>query len=255
MVPLSRREFRDATRETVDPTTETSRTASRAVIFDMDGVLIDSEPLWRRAEIEIFGEAGLSLSEADCIETQGLRVDEVVAYWAERQPFRGRSHEAIALAINERVAELVRAEGKPLPGVHAAVESARRRGFRLGLASSSSRALIETVLDQFDLQGAFECIRSAENERFGKPHPAVYLSAADDLGTLPTRCIAIEDSINGVRSALAASMYCIAIPGPENRDDPRFAVAHQRLASLAALDDALEAFETDRQEERPRHVD
>jgi HAD superfamily hydrolase (TIGR01509 family) len=217
----------------------------RALLFDMDGVLIDSEPLWRRAEIEVFAEVGLELSEQDCRETQGLRIDDAVAYWYTRFPWSGKSCESVAEAIVERVAELIRADGKPLPGVHRAISDASERGWRLGLASSSSQFLIDTVLDHFELRAAFEITRSAEHEAYGKPHPAVYLSTAIALSIDPRRCVAIEDSLNGVVSAIAAQMSCIAIPAPESRDDPRFAIASMRLASLESLGEALEEFQGD----------
>jgi len=212
----------------------------RALLFDMDGVLIDSEPLWRRAEIEVFGEVGLELSEDDCRETQGLRIDEAVAYWYTRFPWSGKSCESIAHSIVERVAQLIRADGKPLPGVHRAISDAGDLGWRLGLASSSSQSLIDTVLDHFELRAVFEVTRSAEVEAYGKPHPAVYLSTANALSIDPRRCVAIEDSVNGVVSAIAAQMACIAIPAPESWDDPRFAIASMRLASLDSLGEALE---------------
>lgn len=216
--------------------------ADCAVIFDMDGILIDSEPLWREAEIQTFGEAGLALSEEDCFETQGLRIDEVVAYWARRQPLRGRSHAEIADVITARVGELVRQRSEPMSGVHEAIEAAARRGFQLGLASSSTTRLIETVLDHFDLAAAFRVVCSAQDDPLGKPHPGVYLRTAERLGVPPARCIAVEDSWNGVVSALAASMHCIAIPAPEQRGDPRFSAAAQQRTTLAGFDEALVTF-------------
>ena len=217
----------------------------RALLFDMDGVLIDSEPLWRRAEIEVFADVGLELSEQDCRETQGLRIDDAVTYWHTRFPWDGKSRESVADSIVARVAELIRADGKPLPGVHRAISEASERGWRLGLASSSAQFLIDTVLDHFELRPAFEITRSAEHETYGKPHPAVYLSTAVALSVDPRRCIAIEDSVNGVVSAVAAQMSCIAIPALESWDDPRFAIASMRLASLESLGEALEELQGD----------
>ncbi len=214
-----------------------------AVLFDMDGVLVDSEPLWRRAEIEGFAEVGLVLTETDCLRTQGLRIDEAVDYWFTRRPWTGRSPHDVARDIEERVGALVRAEATPLAGVERSIEAALSRDWRLGLASSSSIRLIRTVLDHLGIREAFEAIHSAEVEAFGKPHPAVYLSTAAALDVAPSRCVAIEDSVNGVVSALAARMRCIAIPGPEALSDPRFAIATRRLASLDSLGEALDDLE------------
>ena len=218
-------------------------TSRRALIFDMDGVLIDSEPLWRRSEIEIFGDVGLELSEEGCSHTQGLRIDDAVAFWFARSPWTGTRCEDVGKAIVERVAQLIRTDGNPLDGVHSAVDEARKRDWRLGLASSSSQFLIDTVLEHFDLQNAFDITRSAETEAYGKPHPGVYLSTARALSIDPRHCVAIEDSLNGVVSALAARMICIAVPAPEARDDPRFSIASSQLRSLETLGDALDRLE------------
>ena len=220
---------------------KTARTGGHALIFDMDGVLIDSEPLWRRAEIEIFGEVGLVLTEADCLQTQGQRIDEAVAYWYARSPWAGRSCENIVESVVTKMSELIRSEGEPMRGALAAIEWAATSPWRLALASSSSKFLIETVLDHLDMADRFECRRSAEDEKSGKPHPDVYLSVARELAVDPVGCIAIEDSINGVLSAMSAGMRCIAIPPPETREDARFEAATMRLDSLRGLPEAITA--------------
>jgi len=219
---------------------------ARALVFDMDGVLIDSEPLWRRAEIAIFATVGLELSEEDCYQTQGLRMDEAARYWFDRRPWQGPSPNEIAESVVDQMVELVQGEGECMPGVRESLETADAAGWRMGLASSSSMRLIETVLDRFDLREAFEVIRSAERETHGKPHPDVYLSTLRDLGLDGVDCVAIEDSAHGVTAALAAGMRCIAIPPPETRADPRFEVASWRLDSLLQLPDALPGIETER---------
>ena len=218
----------------------------RALVFDMDGVLIDSEPLWRRAEIELFATVGLVLSEADCYQTQGLRMDEAARYWFDRKPWPGPSPETIAAGVVDRMVDLIAIEGKPMPGVNAALAEAEESGWRLGLASSSSMRLIEAVLDRLGLADTFEVVRSAEHEERGKPHPDVYLSSLRDLKLEGIDCVAIEDSAHGVTSALASGMRCIAIPSPETRDDPGFAKAHWQLDSLEDLIHALPEIETER---------
>ena len=215
----------------------------RALVFDMDGVLIDSEPLWRRAEMQTFREVGLVLEEADCFQTQGLRIDEAVAFWYERAPWSGRSPEDVAESIVSRMGGLIRSEGEPMPGALASIEWALSSSWRIALASSSSKFLIATVLDHFGITGLFECTRSAEDEASGKPHPDVYLSAARALRLEPRVCVAVEDSANGMASALSAGMRCIAVPPPETRDDLRFASATLQLTSLRDLPEALEALE------------
>lgn len=206
-----------------------------ACIFDMDGVLLDSEPFWRQAEIEVFATVDLHLSDEDCMETMGIRIDEVVAFRYHQKPWAEPSQEAICDRIVDRVVGLVRERGKPLPGVYEALDFVRSQGLKLALASSSSSRIIRAVLEGLRLEDAFSVIHSAETEEFGKPHPAVFLTTAGLLGVPPTRCLVIEDSFNGVLAAKAARMTVVAIPEPAVADDPRFVIADARLGSLEEL--------------------
>jgi sugar-phosphatase len=213
--------------------------ALRAAIFDVDGVLIDSEPFWRETEIEIFGRYGLHLTEAECMLTTGMRIQEVTRFWFARRPWQGPSTEELALDILQGVIARIRERGVPMPGVYEVIRLFRSRGLRLALASSSAEKLIDTVVDRLQIRASLEAICSAENEARGKPYPDVYLTAAAKLGVAPERCLAIEDSIAGVASAKAAGMKCIAVPLPEMREDPRYQAADVVVDSLAQIDDQL----------------
>jgi sugar-phosphatase len=223
----------------------------RALLFDMDGLLIDSEPLWHEAEIYGFGLAGLCLTPEQCLETTGLRVDEVVEFRYAERPWVAPSQEAVAAAIAGRVVELVRAKGVLKPGVAEALGFARASGLRIALASSSPYVIIDAVLDTFGLRSAFEVIHSAEEEARGKPEPDVYLTTARKLGVDPAACLALEDSPNGVVAAKAAGMLCAAIPEPVLRNDPRLARADAILASLTEVDAGLLSRLQARPEEGP----
>ena len=212
-----------------------SLSAMRAIIFDMDGVLIDSEPLWRQAEREIFAQQGLILSDDDCKQTMGLRTDELVAYWYRHHRWLARSQAVVARAIDERVAVLIAEHGQPLPGAVAAVRAACDSGFPVGLASSSSLDLINLIVRALGLEGCFAVLCSGVDEERGKPDPAVYLTTARRLGVPPAECLAIEDSVRGVQAALAAGMRVVAVPTPDHFDDPGFDVAHLKLRSLEEL--------------------
>jgi mannitol-1-/sugar-/sorbitol-6-/2-deoxyglucose-6-phosphatase len=211
----------------------------RALLFDMDGLLIDSEPLWHEAEIYGFGLAGLCLTPEQCLETTGLRVDEVVQFRYAQDPWASPSRDAVTVAIVERLVDLVHAQGVLKPGVAEALDCARASGLRIALASSSPYVIIDAVLDTFGLRSAFEVIHSAEEEARGKPEPDVYLTAARKLGIDPALCVALEDSPNGVLAAKAAGMKCIAVPEPALRDDPRLARADVILDSLLEVDAEL----------------
>jgi beta-phosphoglucomutase-like phosphatase (HAD superfamily) len=204
----------------------------QGAVFDMDGLLIDTEPVWRQSEIEIFGRLGLHLSEEQSLGTMGMRVAEVVRLWYDRHPWSGPSVDEVTREIVDTVIRHVTAHGEPKAGVLAALTTIHHAGLPIAIASSSSEALIRAVVQRLHLEPYITAICSAEDEREGKPHPAVYLRAAARLGVPPERCLAFEDSPNGVLSARAAGMYCIVVPDPYLASDPRMMEADLRLASL-----------------------
>ncbi len=210
----------------------------RAAIFDMDGLLIDSEPFWQQAELEGFGVAGLTLSQRDLSQTVGMRIDEVVTYWLDRRPWDIDKHPpgGVQDRIVDRVIRLVEERGEPMPGVLSALTLCEDLGLRLAVASSSSLRIIEAVLCRLELRQRFEVVQSAEHEPRGKPDPAVFLSAARALGLPPASCVALEDSIMGLLAAGAASMRCIIVPDPRLRHDPALTEADVVLDTLAGLD-------------------
>jgi len=211
-----------------------------AVIFDMDGVLVDSEPLWQRAEVKVFEEVGLHLSHADTDRTIGLRIDDVVAYWFEKQPWTSKTPKEVQEAIVTEVVRLVRSEGVPMPGVLASLEACRNLNVSLGLATSSPFSLIDAVLEVVEAEKLFDVVCSAVNEEFGKPHPAVYLTAARRLEVPPQRCLVVEDSIFGSEAGKAAGMTVVAVPSPLQYDDPAFEIADYKIRSLDEFPALLE---------------
>lgn len=211
----------------------------RAVIFDMDGVLLDSEPFWQDAEMDAFADAGVELTRAQTRETMGMRVDEVIAYWQQRRPEWGLDAEPLQAAILDGVCARIRDRGTPLPGALGAIRAARARAEHVALCTSSPSPVIEAVLGTLGLRDAFDAVVSAEAEPYGKPHPGVYLTTAARIGVAPPACLAIEDSVNGALAAKAARMRCLAVPDRAVRDDPRYAIADVTLDALTELDDAL----------------
>jgi sugar-phosphatase len=211
----------------------------KAVIFDMDGLLIDSEPLWQEAECHVFQQVGLNLTPQDCQQTTGLRIDEVVQFWYHRYPWGSPSCREIAENIVTEVIQRIQIQGKPLPGVEKALKFVADKAIPLALASSSSYSLIEAVLSKLEIGSWFQVIYSATEEAYGKPHPGVYLATAQQLGIPATSCLALEDSLNGVIAAKAARMICIAVPQTFPHQDPRFVIADRVIGSLMDFNQEL----------------
>jgi sugar-phosphatase len=205
-----------------------------AFIFDMDGLLVDSEPFWRQAEVKLFNELGASLTEKMCFETKGIRLDEVVSYWHERFPWdvKIKSLKQLEHDIIDEMVHLITTKGHPMAGVIQTLEAVKSTGKKVALASSSSSRLINAVLDSLDIRAYFEVIQSAEKEEFGKPHPGVFITTARKLGVAPDKCVVFEDSLMGVVAGLAAKMKVIAIPEPQDLENKRFHVADITLNSL-----------------------
>jgi sugar-phosphatase len=131
--------------------------------------------------------------------------------------------------------ELIRSQGVAQAGVESIIQFFQQQNLPLALASSSSPALIEAVLERLQIRDCFQLTHSATQEDYGKPHPAVYLTTAQRLQVSPLDCLALEDSLNGVLAAKAARMTCIAVPEQEAAQDPRFAIADHVVSSLTVI--------------------
>jgi HAD superfamily hydrolase (TIGR01509 family) len=208
-----------------------------AAIFDMDGLLIDSEPLWTQSEIEGFATVGIELDEQRCRETVGLGLDEVVEFRFESQPWAEPDQAQVAKHIHTRVRELIVNQGQALPGARAALAFVREKNCRVGLATASDLSLIEAVMQRLNMGDAFDHLQSAAGLEHSKPHPQVYLEAARQLGVAPQHCVAFEDSVPGLIAAKAANMRAVAVPEAALRSDPRYGIADLVLDSLVQLDD------------------
>lgn len=207
-----------------------------AAIFDMDGLLIDSEPLWDRAELEVIADLGVDISRRNELpDTLGLRIDMVVELWFAQQPWHGPDRREVTDRIIRRAMSLVEEERPLLPGVREAVALCKSQGLKVGLASASPLHMLEKVLSMFDLRDSFDALVSAQTLPLSKPHPQVYLDCAARLGVDPLTCVALEDSVNGMIASKAARMRSIVIPAEEGQEDPRFALANVKLRSLEDL--------------------
>jgi sugar-phosphatase len=206
-----------------------------AVIYDMDGVLIDSEPFWKEAEICAFSKVGIHLSKEQCEETVGMRIDEVVRFWINQFPELDASVENVVNDIMDNMVSLIQTKGKPLPGVLDSLEFFKVKGLKIGLATSSYEILMNAVLEKLDIASYFQVTRSAEKEVYGKPHPAVYINTAKELGVRPEDCLVIEDSYNGMLSGLSAKMKVLVVPEKSHKINPKLELADYHLTSLIEI--------------------
>lgn len=205
------------------------------VIYDMDGVLTDSEPLWKIAMEDVFKSVGCSLTKEDFQRTVGLRIDEVIAYWYHVAPWPDASPKEVEDAIVQRMIELLTARATPLPGVVESLEFFSSKNLKIGLATSSYKVLIDCILDTLQIRHFFQTVHSAEYELFGKPHPAVYLTAAKNLELDPRRCLVIEDSLNGIISGKAARMTVFCVPEKTHHPEPKLILADAQFDDLIGL--------------------
>lgn len=205
----------------------------KAVIFDMDGVLIDSESLWRQAQIEALARWGATVSVAECETlTKGKRLDDIARTWC-RHCQLSVAPQRLQQMILRRVTGLIIARGEAMDGVNEALAHFRHCGYKIALATSSSHQVIAAVLDKLALRPWFDVISSADDEAWGKPHPAVYLSTLRKLNLRADQCLVIEDSASGFKAARAAGIPTIAVT--EDCQHQQFHGAVARHHSLTEL--------------------
>lgn len=213
----------------------------QAVIFDLDGVLIDSESVWDAARRDVVARSGGSWTESATRAMQGMSSPEWSRY------LRDELHAALEPdEISSQVVQLVLAAYRDeVPLIDGAVAAVQRLAARwpLGLASSANRPVIDAVLETAGLSDSFSATVSGEEVARGKPAPDVYLAAAEKLGVDPTRTAAVEDSTNGLRSAAAAGMLVVAVPNREFPPaDDALALADLVVGAVSELTpDSIEA--------------
>ena len=202
------------------------------VIFDMDGLLIDSEPLWKEAAKEVFGEYGINLTDEQYGITTGLRTKEFTEWWLSRKQVPLEEYDKCEAKILATVMDKVDKRGVVMPGVDHIFNFFKDLNFKIGIASSSSLPLIHLVIEKLGIQKYLHTIASAGDLPYGKPHPQVYLDCAAALDTPPTKCICFEDSFNGMIAVKAARMRCVVVPDHEHYKQERWAAADLKLSSL-----------------------
>ena len=207
-----------------------------AVIFDLDGLIVDSEPIqWRAMNIAL-QPLGIQITESEWIEMVGRKTIDNLKSLKKKHGFE-KSLTEIEEAKNEAYRKIIMTELKPMPGLTHALNVCGKRQLRMAVASSSVHTDIEVILQSLGLLDEFEVIISGDQVEEGKPHPEIFLGAARLLGIEPAHCLALEDTTYGVAAAKAAGMYCIAVPN-------RF-TANQGFDQADLVLDSLAQFELD----------
>lgn len=205
-----------------------------AVIFDMDGLLVDSEPVWDQARRDMATQAGVDWNRDDHRACMGVSTHEWAAYMIRRLSL-AMTPQQVAEAIIARMVERYKQQIPFLPGALAAVDLAAQH-YPTAVASGSPRLLLDTVVSSPELRGKFQVVLDSDGLAAGKPAPDVYLETARRLGIAPERCVCLEDSANGITAGKRAGMAVIAVP------DPRFPPSRSTLEQADVVLNSLEEF-------------
>jgi len=206
------------------------------VLYDMDGLLLDTEPLWGESMMRVAQKHKIPIERGRFKDTTGLRIYEVTEHWAIHFPWHGSSPKEIADEILEDIIATSKRSGMVLKGVEQSLQLLRKHKYKIGLASSSPKHMIDALVEHFGLTHYFDEITSADVVELGKPHPGVFLHCAAALKSKPQECLVLEDSVNGMIAGKAARMKVVVVPDEMHFDDPRFSLADFKLRSLEAFD-------------------
>jgi HAD superfamily hydrolase (TIGR01509 family) len=204
-----------------------------AAIFDMDGLLLDTEPLWGISMLKVATHYQVPIGPDFFKHTTGLRIYEVTEFWHEKFAWPGNATaQQLAEDILDDIIARAKVEGGIMPGAEECLQWLKANDIKTGLATSSPMRMLNALIDHFKLRDYFQILTSADTALFGKPHPEVYLQCAHALNVASWNCVALEDSVNGMISAKAARMKVIAVPEEAAYDNPKFGLADIKLHSL-----------------------
>ena len=183
----------------------------QAIIFDMDGLLVDSETVWLIAETEMIEARGHKYTHDIREQIIGMRIDEFMVILHDHYQFDESVNDLVD-ELNQRMLHLIPTHVKPQPGAPELIDYVQAQGWPVAIASSSPTSIINAIVQAQGWEDIFRVRHSADDEEYGKPAPDVYLAAARTLNVAPAHCLALEDSPNGSRAAVAAGMTCYAVP-------------------------------------------
>ncbi|WP_430411604.1 hexitol phosphatase HxpB [Kordia sp.] len=213
-----------------------------AVIFDMDGVLIDSEPFWQIAEKKVFTSLGVTLNSKLCKQTKFMTTTEVTKFWYTHYQWKGKSLEDVENEVIDCVKFLIEKEGNEIEGIKNLLQFIKHKGLKIGLGTNAPFRLISVVLKKLDIVDYFDFFTSSEFEKEGKPNPAVYLSVAEKMKVNPANCIVFEDSYSGLLSAKTAGMKTVAYRPKKEKMERKEKIENYVVNSFTDLDSIHKIF-------------
>lgn len=207
----------------------------KAVIFDMDGTLIDSQPIWYQVSTDFFQQNGFPVTMDDMIKLTGSPVAKLVDYVLQTHGQKDKERAQLIMGLMDYAVSEILAAKPLMPNVKDVLAQLKQQGIKMAVASASPRNMLQGIVDSCGIAEYFDYLASAEELDYNKPHPAVYLHAAQQLGVNPTECFAVEDSVLGMISGKAATMKTVVIPAQAEWDDPRWTLADFKLTNIAEL--------------------
>ena len=205
----------------------------KAVIFDMDGVIINSEDLWKKAENEVFSSLGVMVTDEYSMQTKSMTTSEVTNFWYNKFPWQDKNLKDVEQMVISRVIDLIETEECQIKGVKTFIEKLKKHDFKIGLATNSPERIIPVVLEKTGISKLLDTVSSAEFEEKGKPDPSIYYTTAKKMNVRPENCFAIEDSYSGMLAAKKSGMVVVAYTNGNKEID--FPVADYIINSFEIL--------------------
>jgi sugar-phosphatase len=212
------------------------------VIFDFDGLIIDTNSLWTEAEQVCFSKVGVSVTPEKQRLTASMTTRQVARYWHSCQPWGGRSLQQLERDVIQYVRRSLSLDAKPMAGAIEAIGLCVDKGYRIGLATNAPREVCEPALERLGVHQHFDAILTEADVKHGKPYPDVYTACLNALALSPREAIAFEDSPTGAIAARRAGIPVVGLPSTSDYEDEMRVLCHSVLPSLDSVDS--EFFET-----------
>ncbi|MBD2779677.1 hexitol phosphatase HxpB [Xenorhabdus szentirmaii] len=211
----------------------------KAVIFDMDGVLIDSEPLWKKSGMLVLNHYGVPINYNEMMSMIGIPVSGMIDKACQLYNKNDLDVSKIEKDLFIKGVELILEEKPLMDGVIECLDFLVRKEIKIGIASASPLSFLLKIVEQCGIADYFDYISSAEHMPYNKPHPMVYLNAAEKLNVLPDECLGIEDSKTGMISVKAASMKCVVMPSHIEYDNSYWDTSDWKIKNLKELENII----------------